>query len=210
MDIRVLIEVAGTILAGLGGAGLIIMAFASWLGKVWANRILEEDRLKYSRELEQIRSDLEKQHRLLQGNLDKAIHVHRVQFETEFRALSDIWEKLSQVRSRMEGLRPFFDIVGSDEDPTVRFSCRFRAFQDAFIAFGRAVHDQSPFYPKEIYEELFEAVNVARREQTSVAVYQPEYEFWFKDGEANFKALAKSAERVSEMIRARIATLQVH
>src|SRR5207245_10019928 len=121
MDLRALIEVAATILAALGCAGVIIIACASWLGKVWASRILEADRLKYGRELERLRSDLEASRRVLQGELDKTIHVHRVQFETEFRVLSDIWAKLSVLRPKMGGLRPTTDISDPHEAANHRF-----------------------------------------------------------------------------------------
>lgn len=211
MDLRTLVEVGATILAGLGGAGIIIMSCASWLGKVWASRILEADRLKYAGELERLRSALEEQRRMLQLGLDKAIHVHRVHFETEFRALSDIWAKLSVLRSAMAGLRPMLDIADPDEDPKIRLARRFRTFDTAFATFIRAVDDQSPFYPKEIHAELSAALQVARREHTSVQVVGPEEnKEWFKEGKTNFEALVQSADRISEMIRERVASLQVH
>ena len=43
-------------LAAVGGGGVIILGFSSWLGKVWANKILEKDKFKYSQELELLRS----------------------------------------------------------------------------------------------------------------------------------------------------------
>ena len=60
-------EISSAILASLGGGALIIAAFSSWLGKVWAGRILESDRAKYQAEIEQIKSDL-----------NKKIHEHNV------------------------------------------------------------------------------------------------------------------------------------
>jgi hypothetical protein len=60
-------EIAGAIIASLGGGALIIGAFSTWLGKVWAARILESDRAKYQTEIELIKSDL-----------NKKIHEHNV------------------------------------------------------------------------------------------------------------------------------------
>ena len=48
--------VAGAILGSVGGASLLIMGLSSWLGKVWASRILEKDKLKYQSELEIIKN----------------------------------------------------------------------------------------------------------------------------------------------------------
>jgi hypothetical protein len=48
-------KISGAILASVGGAAAIIFAMSSWLGKVWANRILEKDKLAYSSELERLK-----------------------------------------------------------------------------------------------------------------------------------------------------------
>lgn len=51
-------ETAGAILLSLGGGVAVILAFSSWLGKVWASRILEADRARFERELDSYRSVL--------------------------------------------------------------------------------------------------------------------------------------------------------
>ena len=75
------------VIVSLGGGGLLVLGMSTWLGKVWANRILESDRLRFNQELERLR-----------GELEKTTHVHRIQFEAEFKLLSDIWEKVAAVR----------------------------------------------------------------------------------------------------------------
>ena len=197
MDVSSAFHVAFAVLASIGGGGLLVLALSSWLGKVWANRILESDRRRYNEELERLR-----------GELDKVIYVHRVQFETEFRALSDIWAKLSKLRSAMGGLRPTMDVA--DEDPEERFKRRLRRFEEAFNAFVRGVDDQSPFYPEEIFQELSAALQIARRESISVSVDKPEQNMaWFKEGAANYGALVEAANKVSSLIRKRLHDLRV-
>jgi hypothetical protein len=73
-------NVAAAIIASVGGAGVILLALAGWLGKVWAARILEEDRAKYQSELERLKGELEARNEALQGEIDKTIHVHRLHF----------------------------------------------------------------------------------------------------------------------------------
>lgn len=114
MDVSSAFQVALAVLASLGGGGLLVFVLSSWLGKVWANRVLESDRRRYSEELERVH-----------GELEKAVHVHRVQFETEFGALSEIWAKLSAVRATMGEVRPMTDIRDPDEDPDARFHVGF-------------------------------------------------------------------------------------
>ena len=60
-------EIASAILASLGGGVLIVAAFSTWLGKVWAGRILAGDRAKYQAEIEHIKSDI-----------NKKIHEHNI------------------------------------------------------------------------------------------------------------------------------------
>ena len=67
MNLEDIWKIAAAILTSLGGGALIVAAFSSWLGKVWANRILEKDRAKYQTEIEILKSDL-----------NKSIHQHNV------------------------------------------------------------------------------------------------------------------------------------
>lgn len=59
MSIDEIFMVSGAILTSVGGAAAIIFGFSSWLGKVWANRILEQEKLKYTSELEKIKAKLQ-------------------------------------------------------------------------------------------------------------------------------------------------------
>jgi hypothetical protein len=55
MNLLEITQIGGAILISCGGAGAIMMGLSSWLGKVWAKRILESDRNKYSLAMESIR-----------------------------------------------------------------------------------------------------------------------------------------------------------
>jgi hypothetical protein len=44
-------KLTSAIFASVGGAAAIIFGLSSWLGKVWANRILEADKVRYQSEL---------------------------------------------------------------------------------------------------------------------------------------------------------------
>ena len=47
-----------TIIGTIGGAGLIIFGLSSWLGKVWASRLMQKEATEHSRDLERLRTDL--------------------------------------------------------------------------------------------------------------------------------------------------------
>ena len=55
---KLIFDVAGAIIVSVGGSGLIIVGLSSWLGKVWANRILLNEKSKHDNELEKYKSQL--------------------------------------------------------------------------------------------------------------------------------------------------------
>jgi len=46
-------------IASIGVGGAIVFALSSWLGKVWANRILESERHRFGEELEKTKKELD-------------------------------------------------------------------------------------------------------------------------------------------------------
>jgi len=48
-------QFAFVLLSSIGGAAVIIAAISSWLAKVWASKILESDKARYTQELDKIR-----------------------------------------------------------------------------------------------------------------------------------------------------------
>ena len=73
----------------LTGAGAIpvIAGLSAWLGKIWANRILEQDRTKYHTQIETLLQDLRTRD-------SKELFVHQLQFEKEFEIYKELWAKV--------------------------------------------------------------------------------------------------------------------
>ena len=67
MTVKEAFGVAVAVLTSLGGGGAIVALLSGLFGKVWANRLMEQERSKHAEALERLRSDLEREHRLLQG-----------------------------------------------------------------------------------------------------------------------------------------------
>jgi hypothetical protein len=51
-------EIGGAVMLSLGGASALIFAFSSWLGKVWAERILSREKAKYAEQMEEFKKKL--------------------------------------------------------------------------------------------------------------------------------------------------------
>ncbi len=60
MDWTDVLRIGATILASLGGGGLIVFGLSSWLGKVWATHLMESERQAHAIELEKLRNSLQR------------------------------------------------------------------------------------------------------------------------------------------------------
>jgi hypothetical protein len=92
-------EIALAIMASVGGAGIILFALSSWLGKIWASRILEKQRKDYQLEIESFKEKISKGLEELKGAIDsrKSVlsslltHNENIQ-EKKYEILNDIWK----------------------------------------------------------------------------------------------------------------------
>jgi hypothetical protein len=209
MSVTHVFSVAAAILTSVGGASAIIFFLSSWLGKVWANRILEQDRARYGEELARLKGEVEAANRKFQAELDKRIYVHRVHFETEFGALKEIWKAASMLRTKISGLRPRMDFAAPNGEYKVRLQVRIKEFRTALVAFQDAVDNNSPFYPSDVFRELETLLQIAKREELQVDVTEVRDKEWFEDGERNRTEFFAQARVVSAMIRARIMQLSI-
>ena len=81
MQIQDALSITGAVFASLGGGAIIVFCFSNWLGKIWANRLLEGDRLANSKELQN--SMAENKQSPYDGNrkLERLLHHYERQIE---------------------------------------------------------------------------------------------------------------------------------
>ncbi|WP_143562289.1 hypothetical protein [Shewanella sp. UCD-KL12] len=60
MSISNIYEVAFAVIGAVGGASLIIFSLSSWLGKVWASRLMQAEVSKHAEKLESLKSEFKK------------------------------------------------------------------------------------------------------------------------------------------------------
>lgn len=63
-------QIAQAVLVALGGGGALVFALSSWLGKVWANRLMAKETAKYEDEMVRLKAQL-------QAELDRSSHTYR-------------------------------------------------------------------------------------------------------------------------------------
>jgi hypothetical protein len=60
MDLENIAKVVFCLLSSVSVGGATIFGLSSWLGKVWANRLMEQEKAKYALELEDLKADLQR------------------------------------------------------------------------------------------------------------------------------------------------------
>ena len=93
MEINSIINIASAVVLSIGSSSLIIIGLSSWLGKVWAARILEKDKLKYKSEFEKIKSSYEKEIENYKSELDKSKSLFFRYSESQFNLYNDLWDQ---------------------------------------------------------------------------------------------------------------------
>ena len=138
---REVFEVAGAILLSVGGASAILFGMSSWLGKFWATRILDQERAKYSEQLEALKHRLELQ-----------LHSGKQIFDAEFAIYCELWAGVTHLCAMTKGVRSGLTASTLTEQQHAE---RYRAFQDALQSFELFVDSNKPFFAPEIYKAIF-------------------------------------------------------
>ena len=88
MGIESIIEISAGILVSLGGASAIILGFSGWLGKVWANKLMQKDINDHARDIESLKSSLSRELESDKIKLQKSSFI----FQREYEAVSEFIE----------------------------------------------------------------------------------------------------------------------
>jgi hypothetical protein len=86
MTLEETIRIAATILLSLGGGGAIVFSLSSWLGKVWADRIMAKERANFEREITSLKASLEKANAESVEKLKTDLEIFR---DTQLKAHTD-------------------------------------------------------------------------------------------------------------------------
>ena len=209
----VLYAAGGVVFSTLGG-GALVLTLSSWLGKVWAARILEKDRKRYETELEgvraQYRHEVEEKLQLLRDRLERGQFVHWLQFETEFTIYQDLWGKLVAARNAALKLRPFVDCIPHGKSPQQEQQERLESVAKAHDNFRQCYATNKPFVSPEVYEAI-NALGKAIHDEAIDYKYagsQRGREYW-EEAKKNAELIEIGTDSICEAIRKRIGVITV-
>ena len=90
------IKIGAAIMLSLGGAGVILFGLSSWLGKVWAERILTKEKAKIAEEFESFKTKLTNDTESHKIKLKKSEFI----FAKEFDAASSLMAIFQEITSK--------------------------------------------------------------------------------------------------------------
>jgi hypothetical protein len=224
MNFQLAIQEVLKTLGAIGGIGAIVFGLSSWLGKIWADRLSTADRAKYSADLEELKTSYEAANRRLQAELDKRVHVHQVQFETEFKALSEIWDKVVALESLCvtSWQTPVIPVTCSADDPPPLATWtewqnsikRFTELRDAaraqFENLQKALLVKRPFYAEEVFNAAQSVLRTgAKVLEDSVPQHPQKLNKWLDTCSQNVEQFRLASVYLSDAIRTRLSKLSV-
>ncbi|MGB7816491.1 MAG: hypothetical protein WBL28_09105 [Methylotenera sp.] len=148
-------EIATAVLFSIGTGGALVLALSSWLGKVWANRILEKEKLKYSEMLANFAQ-----------RLDFQLHSSKAVFDAEFQVYRELWDAANKLKHTALNIRPWH---GQSEMTAEQIATNYKYLQQELIAFDLFVNNHKPFFAPAIFDALSHLQNMASIENKKAA-----------------------------------------
>lgn len=146
-------------------AGVAIIISSLIAGLAWTlqgKRLnnIEIHRSELAKEVEQLRSQLSATERRLQSQLDVRTHVHRAQFEHEFKLYQTIWPLLSSLKDASDGR---YNESEAERIMALTGDTRPSLYDVVSQKLVTALDGNKPFYPSEVYTALDAARQAVER-----------------------------------------------
>jgi len=130
LEISEVVNIGLAILTSLGGATLILFAFSSWLGKVWASRILDTEKNKLASELELIKTN---NHNFINAiGVSNSLYIESQKaFAAErISAIKSLWAEVMTLRSKKPSAIVFLDLLRFQDYKEIYQNPKLNYFDD--------------------------------------------------------------------------------
>jgi hypothetical protein len=105
MDFESTINLFGAVIVTLGGSSAIVFGLSSWIGKIWATKLMEKDKSKYIKEIETLKNEL-------QTKMTKMEHFHKISEQT-YQSLFNA--KIATYNDLLYEKTEYYKIINEDE-----------------------------------------------------------------------------------------------
>ena len=118
-----------------------------FLGDWW----LEKQKARYSKELEEFKDRLQREQKRMQAEVDRSVFVTRAHFETEYQAMKEVSQSLSEVKILYRRLNPVQAGVELGDTERIRLIERLEEANEDYL---RKLEEWTAFLEPKVYDEF--------------------------------------------------------
>lgn len=205
-------EIFNQVLALLGGATIVLAALFGFIGKLWLLRIIEREKSELQNKLAKVQSNLDQATKKFEAELQRSVHVDKVQFEHEFAIYQGVWSALVELRMATMRLRPTLDSIDpneQNESKEERMRRRLKAFGERFESYRDLIEKNKPFYSESVYTGLMDVLEKCCGESIDCEYIERKGSEYFKEARENQAQIVEAIEATCNSIRSRIQEVKV-
>ena len=151
-----IVKIVAGVIAALGGGGAIVAGLSSWLGKVWADRLMVKETAKFREDLERLTKQLERKN-----------YVSKVRFDAEFAIYQELSKVFFDVVVAQNDLFTYYQLDVTLPDKTAQQELCKQRYETARLAYNSAIaslHKNSPFRDKDFFERFNDILRDIKRQ----------------------------------------------
>jgi hypothetical protein len=168
-----ILKIAGAIIVSFGGSSIILLGLSNWLGKIWADIMLEAEKKKFTMEIEEYKNKLNKEISIVNSIIEKSSYITKLQYDKEFAIYLEIWDKLSTCIISTRDLYPTFSNIPVDKMELDKFNeNKLTIFVKNYNDFSNAIIKYSPFYEEKLYEGFIRLRNLCNNQGRIFKMYE--------------------------------------
>ncbi len=131
------------------------VGISKWVGNICSSKIIERERQKNRRALEEIRNEFQKEINKLNSINETNTYISKVQYDKEFSIYQEIWGKLHECVISATNLYPTYEDSPVDEEEKKKNDeKKYSDFVEKFNDYSMTIEKFAPFYKEEFYYEF--------------------------------------------------------
>ena len=186
------------VVGGSAGGAATVTFLAKYLGDRWLGHVLAKEKAAYQEELTKLTAGFTRELEHYRAQLDRSIFVSRTHFETEYTAMKEVSQCLSEVKVFFRKLHPieaFTEPTGTDRTKAID------SMEKAIGKFQEKLEEWAVFLEIAIYNEFNHCHGEATVELRRLKANS--------EREPNTKYFWDSYQKSCQLVRDRIKTLAV-
>jgi hypothetical protein len=202
MDWSSWMDTAKVIFGGAAGGIATVTFLSRYLGDKWLGHILEKEKAEYAKQLAMLTAGFSQELEHYRAQLDRSIFVSRTHFETEYTAMKEVSQCLSEVKVTFLRLHP---IEAGTELIDAERTQGIASLETATSKYHEKLEEWAVFLEPALYDEFehcYAGADAELKRLRTNSEKEPD-----RAGTVNY--FWKSYRQASQMVRDRIKNLAV-